>query len=158
MDVSRLLEAGLRKSYTALPIDKSNPITGELKTWIPYLRVRPAKGHVVFRQPIFALVDSGSPYCLFRADIAAAIGIRDITTGTPSEIGSVKKGMKQTCYFHKIKLYVEEWVIEIMAGFCANLSVPALLGRYGFFDHFVITFDHSASPPMLEVTKIDRPS
>lgn len=148
----------MRKPYTAVPDDKPNPITGELKYWIPYLRVRPSKGHALLRRPILAIVDSGSPYCLFRNDIAAAIGIRDITTGQAGEIGSSKKGVTDICYFHKVKLYVEEWVIEVTAGFSSNLSVPALLGRHGFFDHFLVTFDHSASPPMLEVTKIDRPA
>ena len=146
----------MRKSYTGIPLDDPHPITGEKKYWIPYLRVRPAKGHTVMRRPLLAIVDSGSPYCLFRQDIATAIGIRDITTGTESEIGSVREGVMTTCYFHKIKLYVEEWVIEVNAGFTAKLAVPALLGRYGFFDHFLVTFDHSANPPMLDISKIDR--
>ncbi len=140
-------------------MDKPNPITGELKYWVPYLRVRVGKGHTVMRSPIFALVDTGSPYCLFRQDIAAAAGIRDLTTGKVGEIGSVKQGVKDVCYFHKVTLYVEsEWKIEVMAGFPLNLSVPALLGRHGFFDHFLVTFDHSTDPPMIEVVPIDRPS
>jgi hypothetical protein len=49
-------------------------------------------------------------------------------------------------------------LIEVMAGFPLNLSVPALLGRHGFFDHFLVTFDHSTDPPMIEVVPIDRPS
>jgi hypothetical protein len=149
----------LRKTYTAIPDDKPNPVTGELKHWVPYLRVRAAKGHTVMRTPILALVDSGSPYCLFRADVAASIGIRDITTGQAHQIGSVKKGVKDTCYFHKLTLFIElDWKIDVVAGFSPNLSVGALLGRFGFFDHFYVTFDHSQSPPVIEVTKIDRPS
>jgi hypothetical protein len=149
----------LRKTYTAVPIDKPNPITGELKYWIPYLLVRLGKGHSISRAPIFAIVDTGSPYCIFRSDQALAIGIRDITTGEMGEIGSVKKGVKDKCYFHKIKLYIETFgPIEIKAGFSENLSVPALLGRYGFFDHFFVRFDHSGNPPALELDRIERPS
>jgi hypothetical protein len=96
---------------------------------------------------------------LFRDDIATAIGIRDITTGKSGDIGSVKRGVSDTCYFHKIKIYVEaDWVIEVLAGFSARLSVPALLGRYGFFDHFLVTFDHTLNPPMLDITKLERPA
>jgi len=149
----------LRKPYTAIPDDKPNPITGALKQWVPYLRVRPAKGHTTMRSPIFALVDSGSPYCLFRADVAAAIGIRDITTGKSHQIGSVKKGVRDTCYFHKVTLFIEsDWKIDVLAGFSSSLSVGGLLGRFGFFDHFYVTFDHSANPPVIEISKIDRPS
>jgi hypothetical protein len=106
-----------------------------------------------------ALVDTGSPYCLFHSDIAASIGIRDITSGISLEIGSVKKDVKDTAYFHKIKLQIEaDWNIDVLAGFSARLSCHAILGRYGFFDHFLVTFDHSGSPPVIEITPISRPS
>ncbi len=108
---------------------------------------------------ILAIVDSGSPYCLFRDDVAAAIGIRDITTGKPFEFGSVKRGITGTAYFHKIGLYVEsDWKIDVLAGFSSTLSVAGLLGRYGFFDHFLVAFDHSGNPPVMEISKIDRPA
>jgi hypothetical protein len=147
----------VRKPYTGIPLDKPHPLTGEKKYWLPYLRVRPAKAHTVMRSPLLAIVDSGSPYCLFREDIATAIGIRDITKGAvKSEIGSVRQGIKTDCYFHKIKIYVEEWIVDVTAGFTPHLAVPALLGRYGFFDQFLVTFNHSGNPPMLDISKIDR--
>lgn len=109
------------------------------------------------RAPLFAIVDSGSPYCFFHADIAAAIGIKDITTGKVREIGSVKAGVKDIMYFHRIKIQIEsDWCIEIWAGFSPKLSCRAILGRYGFFDHFRVTFDHSGSPPAMEITPISR--
>lgn len=149
----------MRKPYTGFRLDKPDEITGDQKYWLPYLRVCPGKGHAFLRAPLLALVDSGSPYCLFHADIAAAIGIRDITTGKATELGSVKVGTKDTAYFHKIKLRIEsDWSIEVLAGFSANLSCKALLGRYGFMDHFIVTFDHSGSQPVLEITKIVRPN
>jgi hypothetical protein len=48
------------------------------------------------------------------------------------------------------------WLIEVMAGFSSAMSVRAILGRNGFFDQFYVTFDHSGSPPVLDITKIDR--
>jgi hypothetical protein len=36
-----------------------------------------------------------------------------------------------------------------------KLSVQAILGRAGFFDRFEVRFDHSMSPPNVEITKID---
>jgi len=149
----------LRKIYTAVPLDKPSPVTGERKEWVPYLRVRPAKGHTILRSPLLAIVDSGSWYCLFRSDIAESIGIRDITTGKSGPMRGVRKGMEDTFYFHQIQLYIEsDWKIDVMAGFSPNLSVPALLGRNGFFDHFLVTFDHSADPPVIEVSRLGRPA
>jgi len=125
--------------------------------WLPLLRVRLGRGHTLARAPILAVVDSGSPFCLFRADNAAAIGIKDIITGKLAKMGGAKKGSEDTYWFHKIKLYIEsDWTIEVWAGFSPNLSVGGLLGRNGFFDHFFVLFDHSANPPQLDVTKIDR--
>jgi hypothetical protein len=123
------------------------------------LRVRPGKGHAFLRSPVLALVDSGSAYCLFHSDIALPIGIRDISTGKPGEIGGVKAGVKDRVYFHNIKLQIaSNWSIDVLAGFTPNLSCKALLGRYGFLDHFIVTFDHSGTSPELEITKIVRPS
>ena len=121
------------------------------------MRVRVCKGHAMTPGWIMAIVDSGSPYCLFRADIALAIGIKNLTTGKAHEIGGVKKGAVDIYYFHNVKLFIEgNWVIEVMAGFSASLSVPALLGRNGFYDNFIVNFDHSASPPVMSISKIDK--
>jgi len=148
----------VRKLYTGIRLDKPDAITGSQTYWLPYLRVRPGKGHAFLRSPILALVDTGSPYCLFHSEIATAIGIRDITTGKAHEIGSVKKNVKDTAYFHRVKLQIEsDWNIEVFAGFSSSLSCRAILGRHGFFDHFLVTFDHSGNPPVIEITPISRP-
>lgn len=102
-------------------------------------------------------MDSGSPYCLFRADVAASIGLRDLASGVRGEIGSVT-GERDVCYFHKVKLYVENsWMIEVTAAFPTNLAVPAILGRLGFFDNFLVTFDHALSPPALVIERFEKP-
>jgi len=44
-------------------------------------------------------------------------------------------------YFHYLQLRIAGHYIKLYAGFCDNLPVPALLGRYGFFDHFSVTFN-----------------
>jgi len=147
----------LRKLYTALKLDVPHPITGEKKLWMPMLRVWLGRGHVKARAPIMAYVDSGSPFSLFRADLAGWIGINDITTGKPAEMGGIKAGARDMSYFHRIKLYIEtEWLVEVWAGFSTSLSVAGLLGQNGFFDNFRVTLDHAVNPPSIEVTKIDK--
>jgi len=39
-----------------------------------------------------------------------------------------------------------------------KLSWPIILGRTGFFDRFLVTFDHSKTPHEFEITKIERPN
>jgi hypothetical protein len=103
-----------------------------------------------------SVVDSGSPFCFFRADIGKSLGI-DVESGIEYQIGGVIGGVRDTAYFHKVKVYVETaWLIEVKAGFMQRLSVPGILGRNGFFDNFHVRFDHSCQPPEVEVSKIEK--
>ena len=78
-------------------------------------------------------------------------------SGKLSKIGGVKKADPDPYYFHRVKLKIEKnWIIEVYAGFSKSMSLPALLGRTGFYDHFYVTFDQSVTPPALEIEKIDR--
>jgi hypothetical protein len=102
-----------------------------------------------------AVVDSGSPHCLFRLDVANFLHI-DLTNAPKTSMGGVISDVKDDLLFHRIRIQVENnWTFEVVAGFMKKLSVPAILGRTGFFDRFQVTFDHSVSSPELEINKID---
>lgn len=121
------------------------------------LAVQIGRGHSFLPSQILAVVDSGSPYCLFHSSVAEALKMGDLTTGKPSEIGGINQAQGDTYYFHRVKLKIERnWLIEVMAGFSSKMSVRAILGRNGFFDQFYVTFDHSGNPPVLDITKVDR--
>ncbi|MBZ5724121.1 MAG: hypothetical protein LAP87_03925 [Acidobacteriia bacterium] len=47
-------------------------------------------------------------------------------------------------------------MIPINAGFCEALSVAALLGRHGFFEHFTVLFDPASTPPGFEIDRLHR--
>jgi hypothetical protein len=103
-----------------------------------------------------AVVDSGSPWCLFRFELADLLGI-DTLNGQEDLIGGISEGMQEPVYFHKVQLYIEDnWIIDVTAGFVKKLTFAALLGRNGFFDNFLVTFDHSYQPPMFEINKIEK--
>jgi hypothetical protein len=146
----------MRKPYTAFPLDKPDPgLEGETKMWIPMLWIR-CSFELKAVPPILAVVDSGSPYCLFRTDVADFLQI-DLTNAPTCPIGGVIGGPKDTLYFHRIRVQVENnWTFEVMGGFMKKLSVPAILGRSGFFDKFLITFDHTSRPREFEIEKIER--
>jgi len=122
--------------------------------WIPMIRVR-----CLFQNqmtpPILAVVDSGSPYCLFKTDVAEFLHI-DLSKTPTSSIGGVIGGPTESLYFHRLRLQIENnWTFEVMGGFMKKLSVPAIMGRNGFFDKFQITFDHSMKPHEFEIKKIN---
>lgn len=139
--------------------DKSRPILrGENILWEPQLRVRlgiPGGK----RSPRFrAYVDSGSPWCLFKAAFGDYLGLH-VESGDRDEIGGIIGGPSEPVYFHKLTLFIEEhWTMPIKAGFMRKLSAEGILGRDGFFDYFRVGFDQSAKPPIFELERIERPS
>ena len=110
-----------------------------------------------FLTPHFeALIDSGAFDCLFHGDIAAAVGIPDITTGVLKKSGGVAKGAEITTYGHEVRLIVGSDRFKIEAYFCHDLPIAALLGRNGFFDKYIVTFDSSGNVPGFELQRIHR--
>lgn len=102
-----------------------------------------------------AVVDSGSPWCLFHGDVGTDIGI-DVTKGIEQPLGGVIGGASGKSYFHKVKLCLPGTIIEVMAGFSPQLSVAGILGRSGFFDNYTVTFDPCNDPPGMEIQRVGR--
>lgn len=120
------------------------------------LQVRVGTGHK--QTPRFnAIVDSGSPYCMFHANVAEYLGT-DVDKGIESKIGGISQGAGEPVYFHQVRLYVEsDWMIDVTAGFVKRLSIAGILGRNGFFDSFKVMFDQSQVPAVMHVEKVHRP-
>src|SRR5260370_8536589 len=88
----------------------------------------------------FAVVDSGSAVCLFRAEFLAGLGLR-LEDGEEDTIQGVGNAVSIPVFFHRIHiLVVIDSKIEVAAGFTRELSVTGILGRIGFFDSFRILF------------------
>lgn len=141
-------------------VDKSRPILrGENVLWEPILRVRlgiPGGK----RSPRFhGYVDSGSPWCLFKAAFGDYLGL-DVESGDRDEIGGIVAGTPaEPVYFHRLTLFIQEhWTITVRVGLVRKLSADGILGRDGFFDYFLVGFDHSVKPPVIELGRIERPS
>jgi hypothetical protein len=148
----------MRKPYKPFPIDQNDPTlrVGENVSYWPVLQVRLGFGHAT--SPRFdAIVDSGSPWPLFKADLGKLVGIK-VEQGMKYPLGGVIANITRPTYFHKVKIYVEtDWVIECIAGFCPDLGVTGILGRNGFFSNFKTTFDHSGIVPAVEIERISKP-
>ena len=147
--------AALRIPYKPLPV-KGNPGFPNLDVhWLPMLTVGVIYNHATSKR-FEAVVDSGSPWCLFHAQIGESIGIK-IDTGQVGGLGGVLAGASSPVYFHRVKLLLPIGMIETTAGFSHDLSVAAILGRQGFFDNCTVTFDPSQSEfGELEVERFHR--
>jgi hypothetical protein len=88
-----------------------------------------------------SVVDSGASRCIFHADIGRHLGL-DIAEGVEESTQGIS-GIDMT-YLHDVMLYIPGGAVTIKAGFKENLPVAGLLGMNGFFEHFVIIFDHNA--------------
>jgi hypothetical protein len=152
----------LSKAYTPYPVDEQDPVTSsEAQLW-PALKVQLGNVSTRQRTPRFnAVVDSGSPWCIFKSEYATLIGISDFKNGPSYPLGGVIGGEdspREPMYFHRVNVFIEKgWSpVEMMAGFCEKLAVDGLLGRHGFLDNFIVRFDHSTNPPHFDIEKINR--
>lgn len=147
MDVASPVAYQLKYPY------KQTPLPNGDFDWLPILPVQISRG-ALLTSPFEAIIDSGSFDCLFHADIAAAVGIKDITTGTLKISGGVVKGPQMPTYGHDIRLVVGADNFKIEAYFSADLPIAALLGRDGFFDKYIVTFDPRGNAPGFELTRV----
>jgi hypothetical protein len=146
----------VRFNYKVIPLREPHPAFPSVtSTWLPVLPVRLSYGHGKQTPRIEALVDSGAANCLFRADICPFIGIT-LKDGVHGITRGIIPHQKIDVYYHDIKLWVGADMIQIKAGFADRLSVGALLGRRGFFENFIVTFDPSANPPGFEIQRLGR--
>ena len=83
----------------------------------------------------FALLDSGADECIFKAEIAKLIGIKDITTGIKRTTFGIVDGVEGEYFLHKVKLNVGGWNYDMEVGFMPKISKMGygVLGQKGFF-------------------------
>jgi hypothetical protein len=126
----------------------------ERAEWVPLLNVSLSRKNFPPSYSFEVLLDTGSPICLFRADLGRSLGL-EIESGPVQRIGGFATNLTEPAYFYTVNLHVGmNWAIEIKAGFVENLLMAGLLGRRGFFENFVVRFDHSSSPPYFDLEKI----
>jgi len=108
--------------YKVFPISKPEPgFRNEKESWVPVLNVSLIIGHSPTRK-FEAIVDSGSPSCLFHADIGKAHGLK-VEEGDEGPLGGVIGGAKGLVYYHRVKLAVASQIIPMSAG--SPLSYPS---------------------------------
>jgi hypothetical protein len=68
----------------------------------------------------------------------------------------VVKGVQMKTYGHDIRLFVGSDNFKIEGYFADDLPIAALLGRNGFFDKYVISFDPTGTAPGFELNRVHK--
>jgi hypothetical protein len=147
----------LQFPYKIWPASRPHPAFPGVPVWVPVLPVKisyPAK-HSPPSKRFEAVVDSGSQHTLFHGDIGKSIGIK-VEKGIESSVSGVVGGVEVPVFFHDVGLYIGTDIIGLRAGFCDELPVAGILGRLGFFDNFIVTFDQTSEPGTFEIQRINR--
>lgn len=101
------------------------------------------------------VIDSGASRTLFNSELATFVGL-DLKSG-PVELTIGIGGAEET-YLHDVHLYLPGGLVKIKAGFKEKLPVAGLLGMYGFFEFFKVTFDHDSQQCLLDRIYRDKVS
>jgi len=102
-------------------------------------------------QRIWALLDTGSDWCVFPAQLGELLGIPIKEGKQLPLVGISSQGI---AYFHEVTLEIGGWSHNCLVGFCYDfdtMGTPPLLGHEGFFDRYKATFDYQK-----EIIEIDR--
>src|SRR3990167_9121126 len=88
-------------------------------------------------------IDSGADLCIFDAEIGEILGI-DIKSGRPGEVSGVA-GQITKIFIHTVTIEIGKHSKIIDVGFIPKVAENhnyGVVGQYGFFDQFVVTFDY----------------
>ena len=142
----------LRVTYKSFPF--RNPgVPEQTLIWRPILSVQIIHNHAASKR-FEAVLDTGSDYRLFDANIGASIGMK-IVDGPEGPLGGIIPGSRGKVYYHKTKLVVGTEILEIKAGFSWDITTN-VLGHFGFFEHFTVTLQSAFEPPCFELQRIHR--
>lgn len=121
--------------------------------WLPIVRVQIGQGGKT-SEVVEAIIDSGSSRCYFHSDLAEDVGVTRLYSGQRYVAPTANRRATITSYAHRVMLHLDDDSFEIMAHFSDQLPIPALLGRAGFFDKYVVVFDPRGTIPTFDLTKV----
>lgn len=142
----------MRVNYKSFPL--RNPgVPEQTRIWRPILTVKIIHGHATSKR-FDALIDTGTDYCIFDANVGASIGIK-IVNGPEGPLGGIIPGSRGRVYYHNVKLVIGSEIIDIKAGFSWDIT-ENVLGHFGFFENFIVTLNGAYEPPCFDLQRIPR--
>lgn len=105
--------------------------------------------------PVTLVVDSGADYTILSLEVAKLLGLR-LASGVKTVFCGTS-GKRQEAHIHPVEITLQDahdvvhYTAEVAFGDLPQ-SVAGLLGRVGFFDHFVVTFNQEKEQLLLRHT------
>ncbi len=107
------------------------------------LELRATLGFGQYNTSALMIVDTGAYISAAPLELATALSI-DPTSGTPVSLGSVY-GQSEAGYIHTVNLTLPGMkTVQIPIAIMLSNSVPYVLGRQGFLDHFNLQVQQSS--------------
>ena len=144
-----------RIDYRVVPLKEPMAgFPGRGHDWFPVVPVKLRHGGRA--TPWFAaFVDSGSHCCLFDKSLATRLGL-DLEKGARDVVRGLADEAWIEVRFFEVTMIVAAEAVVVPVGFCDLDPWPGLLGRAGFFEKFVVAFDHASDPPGMDIHRIHR--
>jgi len=127
----------MKFKYRSWPVEPSQAFPDKTQILRPTIKI--TLQHQDNTINLYALVDSGSDYCVFPSVVGKRLGI-DVKSGKKDKAVGFG-GKPASIYFHIIKLIIGGYKADICAGF-SDLAPSPLLGHSGFFDQFEVRFNY----------------
>ena len=87
------------------------------------------------------LVDSGADSSTFNSEIGEAMGL-NIKNGSPVKLNGIKENAPIQGYIHNITYRIKDVPYQAYVTFADEVGIKdGILGRNGFFNHFIVTID-----------------
>ena len=105
--------------------------------------------------PLWGLVDSGADVTLLNASFAHLFHV-DLKKGKKIPLLGVMEGPEFAAYLHQVNLEIKDvGSADTLVAFTDSERHPDLviLGRRGFFEHFIIKFEEHKKQMEIEPTK-----
>ena len=131
--------------YSEFPVPASAPFPNGQKACRPLVLAQ-IKGSNGNQFTCIACLDSGADHCVFPLSFAVALGLDPLQMKAQmtSGIGNIAN----MTYYDTIEIEIPNTPLSFstLAGFTQGLDAlgMGLLGQFGFFDHYTVTFDHRA--------------
>lgn len=92
-----------------------------------------------------ALLDTGAEFSVFDKSLAQALGVVDISSGRALRLRTADE-REYVGYQHNVTIEFLGHRVSVPVAFCPDWpeGIDNLLGMGGFFDRFIVAFDHRA--------------
>ena len=120
--------------------------------WYPFLRIRLKAGPN--QEYATAMLDSGADESSIPANLLTVLGVKKSTLQPAGQMSGIAN-LPLPYFKAHVQMFWKNWKIADEIG-VLPAHTPILLGRNDFFARFVVTFDWSHNPPIMDINPVAK--